>query len=934
MTRLQFVGDLPLVAAVVIAIVGTIAAWRFYRRETRGDIASPLSWLLPMLRCLALLLVLFILSGPILRHRHTIGQLGRILVFVDNSRSMALADDQMPVAQKLLIAQQHGWLPADTVDASLWRAADDLATLRQKLAGVLAEIDLGESEELARTDALRAFQREVASLKDQLNGYDASLLNDTDLVEDRSWDQFLEDFNRSLVVGSDVPADSPDGALISREIVTAASIAEHQIREWFDVACRHLAESGDAAITTALASFDGHSRWSRVETSLLDPDVGLFAELSSQHHLELFALSGEEAVRLWDSYGTDPLPTSLDAVPSGARTNLAAAIRRELAEKVRGGSGQAREGKTAVLIVSDGQHNRGAGPIELAEQLGEQGVPVFTLGMGGSREPTDLAVLRIEHPKAAHRSDTVRGVVTIKDRFRAGTPFVMQITDQQHVVWEKELRSNDVDERRVAFEFPLDDVVTRAMEAIRSGDDVSSLAVALEASIVPLSGESEVENNRAPLRIKTTVRDRKVLMIGGRARWEFRYLRNLFERDERWEANTVIAGPGTDSPTMRRGDEPGMFPVGDNALQAYDLIVLGEVAPDVLQGPDQWAIRRFVENHAGGLIFVDGSRGHLRQLDDAALLPLLPVEWIGDAPQRAPKSIALTAVGREDASLMLASSQEENAQLWEYLPPPHAPVLVKAVPGAETLAEVVFTEGDGSREVSPLFVKRPFGAGRIMYCAGDETWRWRFKNADAYHQRFWNQVANSLIEEPFAIHGDYLSLDTDSVTYQPNEQARLRVRLRDTEGAAVLEASADALLWNHGKLIATIQLVADENESGVFRGQTPPLPAGDYEVSVQAAGFSSEALAARVPIAVYLPAEDELKLLRRNDELLNAVALVSDGAYVREEQYQKLAEQLRPLSTGRVIETETVLWQSYWWFCAVLSVLGIEWLLRKRAGLL
>jgi hypothetical protein len=34
-----------------------------------------------------------------------------------------------------------------------------------------------------------------------------------------------------------------------------------------------------------------------------------------------------------------------------------------------------------------------------------------------------------------------------------------------------------------------------------------------------------------------------------------------------------------------------------------------------------------------------------------------------------------------------------------------------------------------------------------------------------------------------------------------------------------------------------------------------------------------------------------------------------------------------------VVETETVLWQSYWWFSAVLSLLTIEWILRKRLGL-
>ena len=40
------------------------------------------------------------------------------------------------------------------------------------------------------------------------------------------------------------------------------------------------------------------------------------------------------------------------------------------------------------------------------------------------------------------------------------------------------------------------------------------------------------------------------------------------------------------------------------------------------------------------------------------------------------------------------------------------------------------------------------------------------------------------------------------------------------------------------------------------------------------------------------------------------------------------------MSEGRVIESDTVLWQSYWWFLPIVALLTIEWIIRKRAGLL
>ena len=43
-------------------------------------------------------------------------------------------------------------------------------------------------------------------------------------------------------------------------------------------------------------------------------------------------------------------------------------------------------------------------------------------------------------------------------------------------------------------------------------------------------------------RLRAVTQKRRILLLDGRSRWETRYLRNMFERDEQWEINTVIAG--------------------------------------------------------------------------------------------------------------------------------------------------------------------------------------------------------------------------------------------------------------------------------------------------------------------------------------------------------------------------------------------------------
>jgi len=40
------------------------------------------------------------------------------------------------------------------------------------------------------------------------------------------------------------------------------------------------------------------------------------------------------------------------------------------------------------------------------------------------------------------------------------------------------------------------------------------------------------------------------------------------------------------------------------------------------------------------------------------------------------------------------------------------------------------------------------------------------------------------------------------------------------------------------------------------------------------------------------------------------------------------------MSKGRIEESETILWQSWWWFVPIVGLLTIEWILRKRSGLI
>ena len=162
--------------------------------------------------------------------------------------------------------------------------------------------------------------------------------------------------------------------------------------------------------------------------------------------------------------------------------------------------------------------------------------------------------------------------------------------------------------------------------------------------------------------------------------------------------------------------------------------------------------------------------------------------------------------------------------------------------------------------------------------------------------------------EPVTVFEEYVG-QTEAV-----DTVEIRARLFDAEDRLFPRAHAEAWLLRDGRKLASLPLTADENETGLYRARTAPLTAGYYEVRVRVEGLPESEMKARTGFVVRRAATGELAELNCNEPLLRELAAHSGGRYFREEELNALVERLRPLSQGRVEESDTVLWQSWWWF--------------------
>lgn len=730
------------------------------------------------------------------------------------------------------------------------------------------------------------------------------------------------------------------------DLASKTELWQKQIGLSFEQWGDKLAKSGTDAVNRAIERFDEMTRIERIAALLLGGDKPLLARLAEHHNVDLIALADTDIRPLWRSgagrldSSTD-IPAELDAAPTAKATNLTLAPLTAIGIGRNQASNQTEKmqdaSRVAAVIFSDGRHNHGTSPLHQAKICGSRQIPIFTVATGTLQRPQDIALVDVEKPLSVFHKDRVKGRIALKDDITAGKQFVLKILCEDQTVWEQQLTTTGLGRRIIDYDFAVAELLKQKLSDKGRELSFQSFPLIFTAVITGLEEtDCEPGNNSRLFRTRAIFEHNRALILDGRPRWEFRYIRNLLDRDEKWDLTTVLADPTAPNGGIERGDKPTMFPAEKDLLFTYDLIILGDFPSTLLRSNEIEWIRDAVGNRGAGLILIDGLRKHLRSYSSTPLAELLPVEWDADEPVTNPQSLRLTEKGvlrlteqgADVAALMLSTGEKTNTEIWASLQPPHWLSSVRPLPGAEVLVEAILKD-----KPIPAVAFRRFGAGKVLFTAFDETWRWRYRVADEYHQRYWNQVSNLIMASPFAVSDRYVSIDAGSLQYTPGQNIQIRARVRDPQGRAVTDGVVKANIFLDGKKIAAVPLEADK-ESGEFRGQTAPLLTGDYEVMIEVLGYPEDQMLAKAQFYVQPPNAGELTQLNADEQLLRQMASNAGGEFFREEQALELAERLRLLSEGRVMQSDTALWQSYLWFAAVVLLLTIEWILRKRAGML
>ncbi|MCC5830881.1 MAG: hypothetical protein JJU36_15650 [Phycisphaeraceae bacterium] len=734
---------------------------------------------------------------------------------------------------------------------------------------------------------------------------------------------------------------------------------DRMLEEAFDRQGEMLVHS-DSRMREVAERFDRMSRWDRMEQMLLG-DGGALSSLRLHYDIEVrpFAdVVDAPLVRLERLDVARPVPEAFDAVEWGHATSLTAPMQQALAQRPRqAGVRQTGDesaspdqtGSVHAVILTDGQHNLSRTgvptPEVVAQQLGRAGIELLTVGVGSGRPPRAVSLIGTDDvPSEIFKENRLSGAIRVFESVNEQQPYRLTVEHEGNVLFEESLVARRIDDdtpaeqrvRKVPFAISIEEIVSELERREARGNvRMLSMPLKLTARISGLEDEANSGGHEMEILTRAVSHRRRILVVDGRPRWSFRYMKNIFDRDPQWEVSQVLPRHRDGRASFERGDGLDQFPNSEEELFRYDLVVFGEVPISLLREEELDWLRKFVEARGGGWVWVDGQRGLLRDYIGTPLEPLLPVRWKGDGVWREQWTWRLTESGAQWPVASLDEEPDRRRSIWRQLPTPRWAASVEARPGSEVHVEL--QEQD---QRWPVMVTRPVGAGKTFFLGTDETFRWRYELAERYQHPFWSALASWSMESPFHARDGLAAVAVDKLSYEPGEPIRVRARLFSEQGDPILEGEASAWFYRDGEPAGRVEMVPDEGGGGLWTGQTsmgdPPLESGTYELGVGPTDLGAPASQARTIFQI-LPGPmvaGERAITYLDEMYLRRLAESAMGEYVREEQLPGWVERLRQQDNFRVIRDELVLWRSYAWFIPIIGLLTLEWLLRKRAGLL
>jgi uncharacterized membrane protein len=578
-----------------------------------------------------------------------------------------------------------------------------------------------------------------------------------------------------------------------------------------------------------------------------------------------------------------------------------------------------------LVILGDGAHNGlREDPLKWAPQWRNLPCPIHTVGYGKpttSEKQNDIAVTSIvvEPSVVRVKSEmTVRASVDAPGFVNAKVQVELWIDNEKKAAKEESLRLTTGNSVQLKCPTPL---------------DPSEVKVTLK--VLPLPNETITSNNEMSTFVNVSKEGLSVLVV-----------------DKELERTPFITRALANEPrifvrsVMLRGDipaNPEQVDLFQFEKQHYDVIILGDVSAKRLRTGNPKAIENIsdqVREKRTGLMMIGGVNSFGgSDWQGTELAKLLPVDLSESRLIDANTKLVPLDEGLRYL-LRLGDTVENSKKLWQKMAPLRSmSTLGKPVQGRST----VFAAANDPTGL-PLLVGHDVGRGRILAFAGEETKYWIKPDVTrGPHDTFWKRCVLWLAHQEEMEGTVWVKLDARRLA--AGDKLPFQVGLRGKGGEDRPDGKYEVKVFDPAGVETIVPTTRDKSEDRGMFWKTDT--AGEYRIEVNGVGKDADGKdITGKATARFLVYEDDAEMRQRaaNHDFLKALATAGGGEFHLPDDLAGFLAQLQsqPLPHSAA---KADLWPEWRrnqprpsgflvaFFLLFVTVLSLEWLLRRRWGL-
>lgn len=606
--------------------------------------------------------------------------------------------------------------------------------------------------------------------------------------------------------------------------------------------------------------------------------VGGDSSFYNQQYLKDFNLLKEKLSEKFDvqsfSFG-DKVASGIDSIQYDEELTDFSALQNAINSKFSG------RNLGAVVIASDGIYNKGSNPLYAFNAIK---APIYTIALGDTTVKKDALIAEVNANRLAYLNNRFPISIRAEGRKAKGEKALVEVSHKGNIIFSQELIFDS----------------NRSSKTIDIIQEASSVGLQkYTVSISRLENEITYANNKKDIYIDVLDSRQKVLILAANPHPDINALHESISNNEAYQVNTFLINKFSGN------------------VEDYNLVIFHQLPAAGQLGANQ--ILTAASKNIPSL-FIWGGNTDFRAYNDLQNGFQLEDYRNINSDVQASLSSTFTAFNLE----------EQYQQMINTAPPLNIPFgTVKTSPGAQVL---VYQKVGQLITQKPLLAFNKKNEQKIGWLAGEGLWRWRI---NSFRQFETHEVFDGFITKMV----QYLASKEDKSLFRVNGANSF------AENSNVI---FDAELYN-----SSFEPIAEKDISIVFKNEE----GNEFKYTFSFNNERYHLNAGQLPVGNYtytatvvsegkkLKETGEFSVRALQVELTNTIADHKLLFQLASEHQGQMVYPSELIGLAEILDNNnnisTVIYESKqlddlinfkWILALILGLLGLEWLLRKRAG--